>query len=74
MCRMKMSSKCQPLCLIDHIYPENGLINSTLAECSILMVFHHYALIHILAAIGYRIMSLVKKFEARAVRVATTLN
>ena len=31
---------------------ENGLINSTLAECSTFMVLHHYPLFHILAAIG----------------------
>ncbi len=57
--------------LIDCIYPENGLINSTFTECSTFMVLYHYALFHILVAISSRVIKIIK-LEAKAVGVAST--
>ena len=59
-------------CPINSIYLENGLINSTLAECSTFITMHFYI---ILAAMGSRAMKMsVQKLEAWAVRVSSTLN
>ena len=74
MCRMKTSSKCQ-LMWEEFCKMSNWPYLFWKWSCYFcirctFMVLHHWALFHILAAIGSRVCL---KLEAQAVRVATTL-